>query len=96
VEPSPCRRGVLRPLGTSARRPAIVQSVSLILGLGLANKRSVGLFAAALVAGILLGAAIAVAFTVPDLWWQAQHQWATIAMTQGLNHKNGGLGHVGT
>jgi Dolichyl-phosphate-mannose-protein mannosyltransferase len=63
-----------------------------------------------LVAGVLLsggramllnrwfgaGAAIAVAFTVPDLWWQAQHQWATIAMTQALNHENGGLGNAGT
>jgi 4-amino-4-deoxy-L-arabinose transferase-like glycosyltransferase len=81
-----------------------------IVGLGLANKHSVGFFAAALVVGALLsggramvlnrwflaGAAIAVAFTVPDLVWQAQHQWATIAMTQALNHKNGGLGNAGT
>ena len=81
-----------------------------ILGLGVANKHSAGLFAVALVAGALLsggwamvlnrwfgaGAAIAVAFTVPDLWWQAQHQWATIAMTQALNQANGGLGNVGT
>lgn len=81
-----------------------------IAGLGLANKHSAGLFAAALVAGALLsggramvlnrwflaGAAIAVAFTVPDLWWQAQHGWPTIAMTQALNHKNGGLGNAGT
>ena len=44
----------------------------------------------------LAGAAIAVAFTVPDLWWQAQHQWATIAMTQALNQENGGLGNIGT
>ena len=44
----------------------------------------------------LAGAAIAVAFTVPDLWWQAQHHWATIAMTQELKHKNGGLGNAGT
>ena len=85
-------------------------AAGLILGLGLANKHSAGLFAAALVAGVLLsggramvlnrwflaGAAIAVAFTVPDLVWQAQHQWATIAMTQALNHENGGLGNIGT
>ena len=44
----------------------------------------------------LAGAAIAVAFTVPDLWWQAQHQWATIAMTRALNQDNGGLGNAGT
>jgi len=81
-----------------------------ILGLGLANKHSAGLFAVALVAGVLLsggwkmmanrwfaaGAAIAAAFTVPDLVWQAQHQWATIAMTQELNRANGGLGNIVT
>ena len=86
-------------------------AAGLILGLGLANKHSVGLFAVALVAGALLsaaagrlvlnrwflaGAAIAVAFAVPDLWWQAQHEWATIAMTQALNRENGGLGNIGT
>jgi hypothetical protein len=67
-------------------------------------------FAAALVVGALLsggwrlvwnrwfafGALIAVAFTIPDIWWQAQHQWATVTMTQELNQANGGLGNVGT
>jgi len=81
----------------------------LVLGLGLANKHSVGLFALALFAGALLsggrrmlwnrwfaaGVLIAVAFTVPDLWWQAQHHWATIAMTRALNQENGGLGNIG-
>jgi len=80
----------------------------LILGLGLANKHSVGLFALALFAGTLLsggrrlvlnrwfaaGTAIAAAFTVPDIWWQAQHQWATIAMTRALAQENGGLGNI--
>ncbi len=81
----------------------------VVLGLGLANKHSIGLFAVALVIGALAsggwrlvwnrwfaaGAVIAAAFTVPDLWWQAQHQWATIAMTQALNQENGGLGNIG-
>ena len=85
-------------------------AAGLILGMGLANKHSVGFFAAALVVGALLSggraavlnrwflaaAAIAVAFTVPDLWWQAQHHWATITMTRELNQANGGLGNVGT
>ncbi len=80
----------------------------LVLGLGLANKHSVGFFGLALFAGALLsggrrlvlnrwfaaGAAIALAFTVPDLWWQAQHQWATITMTQALNQENGGLANI--
>jgi hypothetical protein len=84
-------------------------AAGLVLGLGLANKHSVGLFALGLVAGALLsggrrmlwnrwfaaGAVIAVAFTVPDLWWQVQHHWATIAMTRALNQENGGLGNIG-
>ena len=82
----------------------------LVLGLGLANKHSVGFFGVALLAGALLsggrrlvlnrwflaGAAIAVAFAVPDIWWQAQHQWATIAMTRSLNQENGGAGNIGS
>ena len=83
-------------------------AAGLILGLGLANKHSVGLFAAALVIGIVVsgggrlvrsrwfaaGAVIAAAFAVPDIWWQAQHQWATIAMTRALGRENGGLGNI--
>ncbi len=82
----------------------------VVLGLGLANKHSAGLFAVALLIGALLsggrrlvlnrwfavGAVIAAAFTIPDIWWQAQHQWATIAMTHVLNQENGGLGNIGT
>jgi hypothetical protein len=44
----------------------------------------------------LAGAEIPVAFEVPDLWWQAQHGWATIAMTQALHRENGGLANIGT
>jgi 4-amino-4-deoxy-L-arabinose transferase-like glycosyltransferase len=80
----------------------------LVLGLGVANKHSVGLFALALFAGALIsgggrlvlnrwflaGAAIAAAFAIPDIWWQAQHQWATIAMTRALAQENGGAGNI--
>ena len=80
----------------------------LILGLGLANKHSAGFFALALLIGAVLssgrrlvlnrwflaGAAIAATFTIPDLWWQAQHQWATIAMTRALAQENGGLANI--
>jgi hypothetical protein len=31
-----------------------------------------------------------VALMVPDIWWQATHGWATIAMTHALNERNGG------
>jgi 4-amino-4-deoxy-L-arabinose transferase-like glycosyltransferase len=80
----------------------------MVLGLGLANKHSIGFFALALVIGIVLsggrtllanrffalGALIAVLFTIPDLWWQAHHGWATIAMTHTLAQENGGLGNA--
>ncbi len=82
----------------------------LIAGLGVADDHSMSFFAVAVVIGALLsggrtmiwnrwfaaGAAIAVAFEVPDLWWQAQHGWATIAMTEALNRENGGLANIGT
>jgi 4-amino-4-deoxy-L-arabinose transferase-like glycosyltransferase len=80
----------------------------VVLGLGLTNKHSIGFFALALVGGILLsggrallasrffalGALIAAAFTIPDLWWQAQHGWATIGMTQALAQENGGAANA--
>jgi 4-amino-4-deoxy-L-arabinose transferase-like glycosyltransferase len=82
-----------------------------VLGLGLANKHSIGFFGLALLAGALLtgregrrlvlnwwfaaGVGIAAAFAVPDLWWQAQHEWATISMTQTLNQENGGVANIG-
>ncbi|HEV7711501.1 MAG TPA: glycosyltransferase family 39 protein [Asanoa sp.] len=79
-----------------------------VAGLGLADNHQLGFFAAALVAGALLsggrrqilnrwflsGAVIAAAFAVPDVWWQAQHGWATIAMTRQLNQENGGLANA--
>lgn len=82
----------------------------LVLGIGLANKHTIGFFAVALVVGTvlsggwrlianrwcLLGGAVAAVFTVPDLWWQATHQWATIAMTRALDQENGGVGHIAT
>jgi hypothetical protein len=81
----------------------------LVAGLGVADDHSMSFFAIAVVIGALLsggramiwnrwfaaGAVIAVAFEVPDLWWQAQHQWATIAMTEALYRENGGLAQVG-
>jgi 4-amino-4-deoxy-L-arabinose transferase-like glycosyltransferase len=82
----------------------------LVAGLGVADDHSASFFAIALVIGALLsggrrmvlnrwflaGAVIAVAFEVPDLWWQAQHHWATIAMTHALNQENGGAASIVT
>jgi hypothetical protein len=82
----------------------------LVLGVGLANKHSIGFFAAAIVLGALLsgsrrfvlnrwalaGAVAAAAFTIPDFWWQAANGWPTIAMTRHLNQVNGGVGNIPT
>jgi hypothetical protein len=81
-----------------------------VLGLGLANKHTIGLFALALVIGIvasgggrllatrwfLAGALIAAACTVPDLWWQATHHWPTVEMTRRLHQENGGTAAIPT
>lgn len=80
----------------------------VILGIGLTNKHSIGIFALAIVIGALLsggrpvlanrhfalGVLIAVLFTIPDLWWQAHHGWATVAMTRSLAQHNGGLANT--
>ena len=82
----------------------------VVLGVGLANKHSIGFFAVAIFFGTLFsggwrlvlnrwalaGAVIAAFFTIPDLWWQAMNGWPTIAMTQALNQENGGLGNIST
>ena len=81
----------------------------VVAGLGVADDHSEAFLAVAVVIGALLsggrkmiwnrwfavGAVIMLAFEVPDLWWQAQHQWATIAMTEALNRENGGLANIG-
>jgi 4-amino-4-deoxy-L-arabinose transferase-like glycosyltransferase len=75
-----------------------------VAGIGAEDNHLVGILAVALTVCALLsgghrmvlnrwflvGAAIAVALLVPDLWWQADHDWATITMTHALNHENGG------
>ncbi len=82
----------------------------LVAGLGVTADHSEAFLAVAVVIGALLsggrkmiwnrwfavGAVIMVAFEVPDLWWQAQHQWATIPMTRALYRENGGLAHIGS
>jgi hypothetical protein len=76
------------------------------VGIGLLNKWNIGFLAAALVAGFVVGgrrrdfmtpwpwvaAGIAIALWLPNLIWNAQHQWAEVAMTQSLRQENGGLG----
>ncbi|WP_433046158.1 ArnT family glycosyltransferase [Dactylosporangium sp. CS-033363] len=76
----------------------------LVTGLGLMNNHQAGFFALAVVLTggrravlnrwFAAGVAIAAAFVVPELWWQAQHHWATVEMTRQLNRENGGLGNA--
>jgi hypothetical protein len=81
----------------------------VVAGLGVADDHSEAFLALAVVIGALLsggrrmiwnrwfaaGAVIMLGFEVPDLWWQAQHGWATIPMTHALFRENGGLAYVG-
>jgi hypothetical protein len=81
----------------------------VVAGLGVAADHSEAFLAMAVVIGALLsggrnmiwnrwfaaGAVIMLAFEAPDLWWQASHGWATIAMTEALHRENGGLAQVG-
>jgi dolichyl-phosphate-mannose-protein mannosyltransferase len=75
-------------------------AAGLAAGLGVADNDLVAFFAVTVTIGALLsrghrailnrwflgGALIAVAFAVPDVWWQATHGWAAIGMTRQLNH----------
>ncbi|GGM96934.1 ArnT family glycosyltransferase [Streptomyces fuscichromogenes] len=45
---------------------------------------------------LLAGVATAVLLVLPDLWWQARHGWAMVAMTRALNGENGGPGNIPT
>ncbi len=97
---------ILVRIGRTGRTQLFVPA-GVVLGLGLANKHSIGFFALAVVVGVLLsrggrifcnrsfvaGALIAVLFTIPDLWWQATHGWATVDMSRSLTRENGGLGN---
>ena len=77
-----------------------------ITGIGLLNKLNIGFLAGALVLCIAMsgqrrilrspyavsGAALAVALFLPDLIWNAGHQWAQITMLHSLHQENSGSG----
>lgn len=81
-----------------------------LAGIGAEDNHLAGLLAAALVIGIVVsggralvlnrwfavGAAVMIALLIPDIWWQAQHGWATLAMTRALNARNGGPANIVT
>jgi len=81
-------------------------ALGAIVGIGLENKWNIGFLAVALVIGLLAGGraralldpwawagvALAVFLWLPDLLWNAGHQWAEVSMTHQLHAENGGLG----
>ncbi|NDZ77865.1 glycosyltransferase family 39 protein [Streptomyces sp. SID10853] len=85
-------------------------AVGLLVGVGAEFNHLAGIFAVALLVAVLAGPArrtvanrwfaagalIAVLLVLPDLWWQAHHGWAMLAMTRALNAENGGVGNIAT
>jgi hypothetical protein len=82
-----------------------------ITGIGADDNHLVAIFAVVLTAcalaisgarGLVLsrwfagGVVIALVIFSPDVWWQATHGWATIAMTHALNSENGGPRNIVT
>jgi len=90
----------------AGRDPRLWLLAGLVLGIGLETKYTVAALAVALAAGLLLtparrhlatrwpwlGAALAVALLVPNLWWQAGHGWDSVAYT--LHHRGSTDGPV--
>ena len=76
--------------------------VGAVVGIGLLNKHTMAFWVAGAVVGLLAtpqrailrsrwalgGAAIAAAFALPNLVWQAQHDWATWTFLQHLRENN--------
>src|SRR5436190_427655 len=89
--------------GTS---PSSLRAVPAVAGGALLNKWNVAFLLAGLAAGLLLGgrgrvfasrafwigAVIALAIWLPNLVWNARHDWAEISMTQSLHRENSDLG----
>jgi 4-amino-4-deoxy-L-arabinose transferase-like glycosyltransferase len=95
---------VLRFLRTGDER--LWPAIGVVAGVALLNKWNVAFLLAALTAGLLLGgrrdvlrtrgfwtaAGIAFVLWLPNLVWNAGHDWAAISMTHNLHAENGGLG----
>jgi 4-amino-4-deoxy-L-arabinose transferase-like glycosyltransferase len=94
----------LRILGTGDQRLWVLYGA--IGGIGLLNKLNIGFLAVVLVLCIAFsrqrqllwtpyamgGAALAAALFLPDLIWNASHDWAQVAMLRTLHQENSGLG----
>jgi 4-amino-4-deoxy-L-arabinose transferase-like glycosyltransferase len=81
-------------------------AIGAVTGVALLNKYNIGFLVAALVFGLLAGdqswalrgrypwagAAIALLIWSPNLVWNAQHSWASLAMLHALHEENASLG----
>jgi hypothetical protein len=79
-----------------------------VVAVGLTNKHQIGVFAGAIVVGVALsggfrrksipwalgGAAVAIAGTVPEIWWQVHHGWATLEFSSTLHKTHGGPSRI--
>jgi hypothetical protein len=88
------------------RRPSLWLWIGLVTGIGLETKWLVLVLVPAMVLGLLLtdarrllwsrwafaGGAIAVALWVPNLIWNATHDWAFLEFQRSVADDNGGLG----
>jgi 4-amino-4-deoxy-L-arabinose transferase-like glycosyltransferase len=94
----------LRLLRTGDERLWLV--IGGLAGVGLLNKLNVAFLLAALAAGFLIdgrarqwwsrwlwaGAGLAILLWLPNVIWNAQHDWAAVAMLRSLHHENSTLG----
>jgi 4-amino-4-deoxy-L-arabinose transferase-like glycosyltransferase len=97
---------VVRILRTGSDRLWLV--LGAVVGVGLMNKWNIGFFVIAIGVGLVAGgragllrspwpwagAAVALVLWLPNLAWNAQHQWAEVAMTHSLHAENGSLGQA--
>jgi hypothetical protein len=95
---------VLRILRTEDER--LWPVVGVLAGVGLLNKFNIAFLLAALAVALIIdhraglfrsrwlwaGAALAFLIWLPNIVWNAQHDWAAISMLRSLDQENGGLG----
>lgn len=84
--------------------PRLWLALGLVVGVGLENKYTIGFFAAAILVGILvtrqrrrllspwpwLGVALAAVIALPNLIWQASHQWPQMEVAEQLAERSDG------
>ena len=88
------------------REARLLVAIGAVTGVALLNKWNVVFLAAALAVGLacghhrrllwskhaLIGAVVVLAILSPDLIWNAQHEWAQVAMLRSLHSENSTLG----